>query len=189
MSITIKKEVKNPESTTCYLRFPMSPEIIKIPQPKTPEELSIVTNKIGESTKKRSGEITIALTGEDDEKQSQKIIIFSRGGGITLTFGDEDYLKYISKYNNQEHRIHLFYVKNILYVTIIKVDVMRQLAAIARELWDSVTINKPEKVMLFIDSTNNAKPILTDSPQGDEAFYFDITSVETDFSGVKITHK
>ena len=188
MSITITKNIKRTESTTCYLRYPMSPEIIKIPQPHTPEDLKIVTTKISESVKKRPGEIMIALTGEGDNKQPQKIIIFSRGGGITLTFGEEDYSKYISKYINSEHRIHQFYKNEVLYVTVIRIDVMRQLAAVARELWDSAGQNKPEKVMLYIDSTNNAKPELSDDPYGDIALYFDITSVETDFKGVKITH-
>jgi len=166
----------------------MSPEIIKIPQPYTPEDLKIVTTKISESVKKRPGEIMIALTGEGDNKQPQKIIIFSRGGGITLTFGEEDYSKYISKYINPEHRIHQFYKNEVLYVTVIRIDVMRQLAAVARELWDSAGQNTPEKVMLYIDSTNNAKPELSDDPYGDIALYFDITSVETDYKGVKITH-
>ena len=189
MSVTITKNITNPDSTTCYLRYPMSPEIIKIPQPQTPKELDIVTKKISEAIQKRPEQIMIALTGEDDNKQSQKIIIFSRGGGITLTLGVEDYSKYIAKYINPEHRIHQFYRNEVLYITIIKVDVMEQLSAVARELWNSVRQTHPDKVMLYIDSTNNAKAELSDEPYGDIALYFDITSVTPDKSGVTITNK
>ena len=109
MSVTITKNITNPDSTTCYLRYPMSPEIIKIPQPQTPTDLNIVTKKISDAIQKRPGQIMLAITGEDDNKQPQKILIFSRGGGITLTLGVEDYSEYIAKYINSEHRIHQFY--------------------------------------------------------------------------------
>ena len=189
MSVTITKNITNPDSTTCYLRYPMSPEIIKIPQPQTPTDLNMVTKKISGAIQNRPGQIMLAITGEDDNKQPQKIIIFSRGGGITLTLGVEDYSEYIAKYINSEHRIHQFYKNEDLYITIIKVDIIEQLSAVARELWNSVRQKDPDKLMLYIDSTNNATGELSDDPFVNEALYFDITSVTPTLSGVSITNK
>ena len=167
-------------SDTCYLCYPMAPEVIIIPTPTTEEEAKSAMQIYEEAVKARPHQIMIPIYTSENHQ-----LLFSRDYGITLTLGIDDYTSYTEAYI--EECIHEFVQKDETYVTIVRKHIVEQMCSIAQQIWKATHDDVlPNKIMLRIDSSPTAKAEITDSLPSDSVRYFDITNVSANANGVSL---
>lgn len=181
MFSTIIQSFAKGDTSVCYLRFTMAPEIVPIPCGKTKEELVSAMEISNNAIDERPGQIMIPINQSD-----QSLIIFSRTGGITLGLGIDDYTSFTQPYYEPEHRIHEFYRDGSKYFTIIKTSIVKQLSGVAKQIWEANNKGPLLKIMLYIDSTEKGQSEISNKPPNDPSGYFDITDLGDTLVGVKL---
>lgn len=181
MSSTIIQSFAKGDTSVCYLRFTMAPEIVPIPFGKSKEEMMSGMEISNKAIDERPGQIMIPINQSD-----QSLIIFSRTGGITLGLGIDDYSSFTKAYCGPDHRIHEFYRDGSKYFTIIKTGIAKQLSGVAKQIWEANKKGPLLKIMLYIDSTEEGKSEISNKPTADPSGYFDITDLGDTLVGVKL---
>jgi hypothetical protein len=179
MSSTIIQSFAKGDTSVCYLRFTMAPEIVPIPCGKTKEEMVSAMEISNNAIDERPGQIMIPINQSD-----QSLIIFSRTGGITLGLGIDDYTSFTEPYCEPDHRIHEFYRNGSKYFTIIKTSIVQQLSGVAKQIWEANKKGPLLKIMLYIDSTENGQSEISNKPTADPSGYFDVTDLGNTLTGV-----
>jgi len=181
MFISISQFFTEGDTSVCYLRFAMTPEIIPIPCGKTKEEMASAMEISNKAIDERPGQVMIPIN-----KPEQSLIIFSRTGGITLGLGIDDYTSFTQPFCGPDHRIHEFYRNGSKYFTIIKTSIVKQLSGVAKQIWEANNKGPLLKIMLYIDSTEKGKSEISNKPTADPTGYFDITDLTGSLVGVKL---
>ena len=181
MSSTIIQSFAKGDTSVCYLRFTMAPEIVPIPCGTSKEELMSGMEISNKAIDERPGQIMIPIN-----QSNQSLIIFSRTGGITLGLGIGDYSSFTKPYCGPDHQIHEFYRDGSKYFTIIKTSIVQQLSGVAKQIWEANKKGPLLKIMLYIDSTEEGKSEISNKPTADSSGYFDITDLGESLVGVKL---
>ena len=181
MSSTIIQSFAKGDTSVCYLRFTMAPEIVPIPCGTSKEELMSGMEISNKAIDERPGQIMIPIN-----QSNQSLIIFSRAGGITLGLGIDDYSSFTKPYCGPDHQIHEFYRDGSKYFTIIKTSIVQQLSGVAKQIWEANKKGPLLKIMLYIDSTEEGKSEISNKPTADSSGYFDITDLGESLVGVKL---
>ena len=177
---TINQVFHKEGSDTCYLCYPMAPEVIIIPTPTTEEEAKSAMRIYEEAVKARPHQIMIPIYTSENHQ-----LLFSRDYGITLTLGIDDYTSYTEAYT--EECIHEFVQKDETYVTIVRKHIVEQMCSIAQQIWKATHDDVlPNTIMLRIDSSPTAKAEITDHLPSDSVRYFDVTHVSPNAKGLSL---
>ena len=181
MSVGISQFFTKGDTSVCYLRVTMAPEIVPIPFGNSKEEMMSGMEISNKAIDERPGQIMIPINQSD-----QSLIIFSRTGGITVGLGIDDYTSFTEPYCGPDYQIHEFYRDGYKYFTIIKTSIVQQLSGVAKQIWEANKKGPLLKIMLYIDSTEEGKSEISNKPTADSSGYFDITDLGESLVGVKL---